>query len=70
MNSLSTAKMNSAILCLRVIAERVLNHQQKLFICFIDFVKAFDKIRHYEMLDALDGTGVHDKDLRLLQNIY
>ena len=59
----------SAILYLRVIAERLLNHQQ-LLICFIDFVKAFDKVRHYEMLDALDGTRVDDKGLCLLQNIY
>ena len=46
------------ILCLRVIAERLLKQQKKLFMCFIDFVKAFDKVRHYEMLGALDGTGV------------
>ena len=60
----------NAILCLRVITERLLNQQQKLFICFIDFVKAFDKVGRYEMLDPLDGTGVDDKDLRLFQNIY
>ena len=53
----------NAILRLRVIAERLSNHQQKLFICFIDFVKDFDKV-------LLDGTGVDDKDLRVLQNIY
>ena len=58
----------NAILCLRVIAERLLNHQQKLFVCFIDFVKAFDKVRHNEVLEALDEAGIDDKDL--LQNIY
>ena len=60
----------NAILCLRVIAERLLNHQQKLFVCFIDFVKAFDKVRHNEVLEALDEAGIDDKDHRLLQNIY
>ena len=60
----------NAILRLRVIAERLLNHQQKLLIRFIDFANAFDKVWHHEMLDALDGTGVDDEDLRLLQNIY
>ena len=56
----------NAILCLRVIAERLLNHQQILFVCFIDFVKAFNKVRHNEVLEAV----IDDKDLRLLQNIY
>ena len=62
-------RTRNAILRLRVIAGRLLNHQQKIFICFIDFVEAFDKVWHYEMLDALDGTGVDDKDIGLLQNI-
>ena len=60
----------NAILCLRVIAARLLNHQQKLFVCFIDFVKAFDKVRHNEVLEALDEARIDDKYLRLLQNIY
>ena len=34
------------------------------------FCEGFDKVPHYEMLDALDGTGVDDKDLHLLQNIF
>ena len=55
-------RIRNAILCLQVIAETLLNQQQKLFICFIDFVKALDKVRHYELLDALNGTDVDDKD--------
>ena len=34
------------------------------------FVKAFDKVRHNEVLEALDEAGIDDNDLRLLQNIY
>ena len=60
----------NAILCLTVIAERLLKHQQKLFVSFIDFLKAFDKVRHNEVLEAPDEAGIDDKDLRLLQNVY
>ena len=60
----------NSISCLRVIADGLLNHQQKLFVCFIDFVKAFDKVRHKKFIEALDEAGIDDKDHRLLQNIY
>ena len=42
----------------------------KFFVCFIDFVKAFDNVRNNEVLEATDEAGIDDKDLRFLQNIY
>ena len=54
----------------QVIAARLLNHQHKLFICFIDLKKARDEVRNNQMLDAIDEVDVDDKDLRLLQNVY
>ena len=63
-------EFRNAILCLQLIAEKGLNQQQKLFIRFIDFVKAFDKVQHSELLDALDGTGIDDNDLRFLLFSY
>ena len=55
----------NVILCLRVIAESLL----RTFVCFIDFVKAFGKVPHNEVLKALDEAGIDDKNLRLLQYI-
>ena len=45
-------------------------HKQDLYICFLDYSKAFDSVRHkslMHMLHTIDGGG---KDLRLLRNLY
>lgn len=37
-----------AILTLRMMFERAIQHQQVVFSCFTDYVKAFDKLQHEE----------------------
>ena len=41
-----------------------------MYLCFVDYEKAFDKIRHNELMDVLKQIGVDGKDLRLIKNIY
>lgn len=41
-----------------------------IFMCFIDFEKAFDMVRHKPLMRMLSDNGVDDKDLRLLCNLY
>ncbi len=38
--------------------------------CFIDYTKAFDKVRHEQLFDKLSELDVYGKDLRLLQDLY
>ena len=38
----------NADLCLRMIMEKVIEKQKDLYICFIDYVKAFDRVKHRE----------------------
>eukprot|EP00795_Rhopilema_esculentum_P010184 gene10184-biopygen12799 len=44
--------------------------QRDVFICFIDYSKAFDKVRHGDMFEELQKLDMHGKDLQLLQNLY
>ena len=60
----------NAIFCLRTIAERSIEVQKNLYICFVDYEKAFDKVKHEEMLKLLRDINVDGKDLRLIQNLY
>ena len=44
--------------------------QKDLYVCFIDYEKAFDRIKHGEMVRMLESIGVDGKDIRLIKNLY
>ena len=61
-----------AIFALRILAERCIEVQQDLFLflCFIDYTKAFDKVRHEDLITMFDSLDIDGKDLRLIRNLY
>ena len=44
--------------------------QQDLHVCFIDFKKAFDRLKHEIVLRKLQEVGIDDKDLMIVQNLH
>ena len=60
----------NAIFILRILIERVLELNKKLYICFVDFEKAFDRIKHDDLMKMLEELKVDGKDLRLIKNLY
>ena len=59
-----------AIGVMRTICERSLEHDNEVFICFVDFEKAFDRINWVKMLEILKKIGVDWRDRRLIKNLY
>ena len=55
---------------LRVLAEKSIDKHQDLHFCFIDYTKAFDKVRHENLMSMLENIEVDSKDLRLVRNLY
>ncbi|GFN82980.1 retrovirus-related pol polyprotein line-1 [Plakobranchus ocellatus] len=39
-------------------------------LCFIDYSKAFDKVRHSDLFDILKRHSCNGKDLRVIRNLY
>ena len=37
--------------------------QKDVFICFIDYSNAFDKVRHDELFEDIRKLGIHGRDL-------
>ena len=62
--------MRNATLCLRKIMEKSIEKQKDLYICFIDYVKAFDCVKHDKLLELIQGLDIDGKDLRLIRNMY
>ena len=59
-----------AICQLRIMAERCLEMQTTLYICFIDYTKAFDRVKHDLLFEILFKAGVPDKEINIIKNRY
>jgi len=59
-----------AIGVMRTICERSLEHGNEIFICFVDFEKAFDRIDWVKMIEILKKIGVDWRDRRLILKLY
>ena len=51
-----------AIGVLRWLGERSLQHNKDLFICFVDYEKAFELVNWCKLLDTLNKIGVDNRD--------
>ena len=60
----------NAIFTLRMLCERATEHQQSVFLCCIDYQKAFDKVRHNLLLSMLKQIGIDDKDYSIIHDLY
>ena len=52
---------------MRTKEERYLEKQKDIYICFIDYEKAFDRVNHDVLTDCLKkNIGIDGKDLRFI----
>ena len=59
-----------AIGVMRTLCERSIEHDKDVYICFVDFEKAFDWVNWVKMFEILKDLHVDWKDRRLLQDLY
>ena len=60
----------NAIFIMRNLMERSIEVQKDIFLCFIDYSKAFDKVRHEKLFAILDKLDIDGKTLRWIRNLY
>ena len=60
----------NAIIILRTLIERALEIQKDVYLCFIDYTKAFYRVRHNEIIKELTKLKIDGKDLRIIKNMY
>ncbi|GFS22434.1 endonuclease-reverse transcriptase [Elysia marginata] len=53
-----------------MLMKRAVEVQRDVCLCFIDYSKAFDKVKHSELFGILDQLNIDGKDLRILRNLY
>jgi len=57
------------IATLRSIYERRLEHN-KVYVCFVDYEKTFDRVNWIQMMEILNDIGVVWRDRKLIMNLY
>ena len=60
----------NAIFTLSMLMERRMEMQKDIYLCFIDYSKAFDKVKHEELCQILEKLDIDGKDLRIVRNLY
>ncbi|GFO16119.1 LINE-1 reverse transcriptase [Plakobranchus ocellatus] len=52
---------------MRTLIERALEVQKDVYLCFIDYTKAFDRVRNDEIITELKQLNIDGKDLRIIK---
>ncbi|GFS20849.1 RNA-directed DNA polymerase from mobile element jockey-like [Elysia marginata] len=60
----------NAIFTLPMLMERAVEVQRDVYLCFINYSKAFDKVKHSELLGILNQLNIDGKDIRIFRNLY
>ena len=59
-----------ALFSLSVLLQKCRDQGKDVFICFIDYAKAFDCVKHSELMAILDAKGLDNNDLQILFYLY
>ncbi|RUS80216.1 hypothetical protein EGW08_012012 [Elysia chlorotica] len=58
------------IMCMKMVCEKYLEKHKDIYVCFIDYAKAFDRVHHTKLIECLKGIGIDGKDIRIIRNLY
>ena len=59
-----------ALFSVQVLAQRCRDVNVDVFMCFVDYEKAFDTVKHDKLLNVLSNIGLDGRDMRIIANLY
>jgi len=59
-----------AIFSPQVLFQGARDVNQNIYACFIDYQKAFDNVKHENLIEILNTYGVDKGDLKIISNLY
>ena len=60
----------NAIFIIRMLIERTIEVKHDIYLCFLDYKNAFDKVKYDNLFQILEKLDIDGKDLRLVRNLY
>ena len=64
-----SSKWNATFM-IRMLSERGIEMQQILLLCFIEYSKAFNSVKHKRLFEILEDIQIDGKNLRIIRNLY
>ena len=55
---------------LRTIFERYIQCGKNIYLCFIDYENAFDRVKHVKIIECMETLDIDGKDTSLIRNVY
>ena len=55
---------------MRTIIERYVKRGKNIYLCFIDYEKAFDRVKHEKIIECTENLNIYGKDISLMRNLY
>lgn len=59
-----------ALFSINVLIQRCRDVNQDVHLCFIDYQKAFDRVKHNKLIRLLQNIGLDTRDIKLIENLY
>lgn len=59
-----------ALFCMNVILQKSCEFRKNVYVCFIDFQRAFDSVCHRQLFECLDNIGIDSQDAKILKQLY
>ena len=59
-----------ALFALKVLLQKSREYNKDVFVCFIDFQKAFDRVQHDKLIENLKSINLDQSDIRLIKKLY
>ena len=59
-----------SISVLRRLVERMIEKQKDVYVCLIDYSKAFDTVKHEPLIELLQSLDIDPQDVKLLASLY
>ena len=53
-----------------LIVEKAIETQKDLYICFIDYLKAFERVKQQELIKVPDQIGIDEKKITIIAKLY
>ena len=55
---------------IRTVCEQAIDLGKDVYICFIDYTKAFDRVKHSKIIECLSEIGIDNKDMQIITKMY